>query len=196
MAEKKQDQRVKITLMLLQNAFLELLHQKPVQAITVKELCERAGVNRGTFYKHYRDVYDLMEQMEAGLLRDLDRLLAEMPVIGTQMSHERSNAFVSAMMRFFESNRDICAVLLGENGDKRFVADIVERARRKSVEEYLAFFPATSRQKADFFYEFIAWGFIGLLQRSLLEADGPSLAQLAAGTEGIIEAAAHFFDAT
>lgn len=38
--------------------------QKPVSKVTVREVCERAGVNRSTFYAHYLDVYDLFQRVE------------------------------------------------------------------------------------------------------------------------------------
>ena len=49
----------------MDKAFLELLEQKDFAYITVKEICERAGVNRSTFYLHYETVADLLsESME------------------------------------------------------------------------------------------------------------------------------------
>ena len=52
----KTDARVRYTVHMIQNIFLELLKEKPVAKITVKEICERAEINRSTFYKHYQDV--------------------------------------------------------------------------------------------------------------------------------------------
>ena len=60
MKSKEQDHRSRITLMLIRKALMELLRQKPIQAISIKELCESAGINRGTFYAHYTDMYDLL----------------------------------------------------------------------------------------------------------------------------------------
>ena len=39
--------------------------KKPVSKITVREICERAQINRSTFYAHYMDVYDLFEKVES-----------------------------------------------------------------------------------------------------------------------------------
>jgi len=46
----------------MDEAFLELLEQKDFAYITVKEICERAGVNRSTFYLHYETVADLLSE--------------------------------------------------------------------------------------------------------------------------------------
>lgn len=46
------------------NAFIELRAKKPLEKITVKELSEKALINKATFYSHYKDIYDLSEQLE------------------------------------------------------------------------------------------------------------------------------------
>lgn len=46
----------------MDEAFLELLSQKDFAYITVKEICEKAGVNRSTFYLHYETVDDLLSE--------------------------------------------------------------------------------------------------------------------------------------
>ena len=46
----------------MDEAFLELLEKKDFTYITVKEICEKAGVNRSTFYLHYETVNDLLSE--------------------------------------------------------------------------------------------------------------------------------------
>ncbi len=67
----KTDARVRYTRMIIQHTFLELLKEKPLAKITVKEICEIAEINRTTFYKHYRDPYDLLEQLELEAIHGL-----------------------------------------------------------------------------------------------------------------------------
>ena len=69
----KTDARVKYTRMVLKKALLELLEHKPVNKITVKEVCERAGLNRATFYAHYTDCFDLLESIEEELFGQFER---------------------------------------------------------------------------------------------------------------------------
>ena len=49
----------------IKNAFLELRAKKPLEKITVKELCALACINKSTFYSHYEDIFALSELMEA-----------------------------------------------------------------------------------------------------------------------------------
>ena len=53
------DLRVKKTERSIQQAFLDLRRQKPLEKITVKELCQRADIHKSTFYSHYEDLYAL-----------------------------------------------------------------------------------------------------------------------------------------
>ena len=70
MQESKQDRRVKKTKKILKQALARLLLEKDLKDITVKELTTIADVNRGTFYLHYKDVYDLYEQLENETLNE------------------------------------------------------------------------------------------------------------------------------
>ena len=69
--QKKEDRRVKYTKMVLKESLIDLLSQKDISAITIKQICEEADVNRTTFYTHYADQYDLLRQIEDELLQNL-----------------------------------------------------------------------------------------------------------------------------
>lgn len=73
----KTDARVRYTKHIIEEVFIRLLKEKPLSKITVKEICEEAEINRGTFYKHYEDVYDLMRKLEDSALEKLLALLSE-----------------------------------------------------------------------------------------------------------------------
>ena len=75
MREATMDRRIRKTKQQLRQSLTILLKQKRVQDITVRELAELADINRGTFYLHYRDVFDLLNQIEEELLGDLESVL-------------------------------------------------------------------------------------------------------------------------
>ncbi|MBQ8781689.1 MAG: TetR/AcrR family transcriptional regulator [Oscillospiraceae bacterium] len=58
------DIRIRKTQRSIYNAFIELRSKKPLERITIKELCEKAQINKSTFYVYYSDIYDLSEQIE------------------------------------------------------------------------------------------------------------------------------------
>ena len=51
--EKKENQRITLTKRLLQEALLLMLRDESINKISVRDLCEKAGINRTTFYNHY-----------------------------------------------------------------------------------------------------------------------------------------------
>ncbi|MBR3258982.1 MAG: TetR family transcriptional regulator [Eggerthellaceae bacterium] len=64
MAEREESRRVLMTKRLLKEALLELLDEKPLEEISVAELCRRADVQRATFYNHYAIVEDLYNDIK------------------------------------------------------------------------------------------------------------------------------------
>lgn len=64
----KEDLRVRKTKQALNSAFAELIKQKPFEDISINELCNKAGVRRATFYKHFKDKYDFVTEY-IGFLR-------------------------------------------------------------------------------------------------------------------------------
>lgn len=58
------DLRTERTRNSIKHAFFELRKQKPLEKISVKELAELAYINKATFYTHYRDIFDLADQLE------------------------------------------------------------------------------------------------------------------------------------
>ena len=58
------DIRIEKTKRSITNTFLELRSKKPLEKISIKELCEKAMINKSTFYAHYKDIYDLSERLE------------------------------------------------------------------------------------------------------------------------------------
>lgn len=67
------DPRIARSKQALEEAFVALIEEKGLDAITVGDLCARAGLNRGTFYNHYRDKEALLLELENALLAELTR---------------------------------------------------------------------------------------------------------------------------
>ena len=65
----KNNQRTRLSKILLKNALMDLLGEKgSVTKISVRELCERADLNRSTFYAHYSEPKEQLEEVENELL--------------------------------------------------------------------------------------------------------------------------------
>lgn len=103
------DARVRYTRMIIEQSFLELLSEKPVSKITVTELCQKAQINRATFYKHYLDVQDLMERIEEELFQKIR--------IAFEGQNVELKGFLLNMLQYTRDEKDRYMALGGDNGD-------------------------------------------------------------------------------
>lgn len=158
---RKDDQRTRMTKRMLQGALVDLLKEKPIQDVTVKELCQRAEVNRSTFYLHYYDIYALLEEMEGEIARELSATLLEQTFSADQSVF---SALYQGIFGLFGRHAELCSVLLGEHGDKEFVSKLFVQAREKCVAEWMRLYPGASRERVEFLYVFISSGCVGLLR--------------------------------
>lgn len=111
-----EDRRAIKTKRAIRSAFLELLKQKSINRISVVEISKLADLGRGTFYLHYRDVYDLMEQLENELIYNIELFYDE--------SYPCDNSkkilnFTDKLTEYMETNREVFLVLARiENGGR------------------------------------------------------------------------------
>lgn len=73
----KNNKRSQRSIAAIQQAFLEIAHDKPREKITVQKICQKAGVNRTTFYAHYLDIFDLSEQIQQEMNTQISEILLE-----------------------------------------------------------------------------------------------------------------------
>ena len=108
MSGEKKDLRYSRTDRLLQEAFLELLKVKSVDRITIRDLTERAGINRCTFYHHYQDIYDLLEQIEDGVM---EHVLEMMRGFHPNREEDVSRRYFECFCQYIYENRTVYCVL-------------------------------------------------------------------------------------
>ena len=72
---KKEDLRIIKTRNAIKDAFFALLNEKTFEKITVADIAEKAVINRGTFYLHYKDKFDLLESLEREVMEQIDSFI-------------------------------------------------------------------------------------------------------------------------
>ena len=70
-----EDRRVRRTKKAMTDALAELMSEKPLGSISVREIAEKADINRGTFYLYYRDVYDMAAQLQRGIFEKFNEIV-------------------------------------------------------------------------------------------------------------------------
>lgn len=114
MKEEKRDRRIKYTKKQLQKSLIELLSDKPLYKISIKEICEKADINRSTFYAHYETQYDLYEEIVQKTATDIKEIIDSFP--GNRTSLDTIKIFRDALL-YVEKNREFFLVLLSEKGN-------------------------------------------------------------------------------
>lgn len=107
----KENQRVALTKRLLKDAVMELLKKKHISRISVSEVCQRAEINRTTFYRHYQTPHDILLEIEL----DFVKRFYELPVNTSQTADMRSLA--ARMCRFLYDSRETARVFIRNNTD-------------------------------------------------------------------------------
>ena len=97
--ELTESRRTRYTRRAMQDALIELLRNQPLGSITVKALCERADVNRSTFYAHYASIEELLHDIEdetmAWVTTALEQLLAQPDSAGIEHVIERICQYIA-----------------------------------------------------------------------------------------------------
>lgn len=164
MPEKKQDARVRYTKMVIRNSLLELLRTKPIAKITVTEICERADINRATFYAHYSDPLDLLHSLESEVIEDVTRWVRPaLTAVGSDLKD-----VLTRLVEYIGENADICSVLLSDKGDNSFQSKVVKVIEGQFISSW-ASARQISQEDAEYLYTFIALGSVGLIRKWLAE---------------------------
>ena len=116
--ERRGDRRMQRTRQMLQQAFIEVAHEKGIVATTIQEITERADVNRGTFYLHFADKYALLEVI---IYEHFQHLLTSTLAPEPRWDRRSLHLFIQAVLEDFE--RKYRQLLLLHD-----VAPLIERA--------------------------------------------------------------------
>lgn len=159
MNQGQTDRRVRRTRTRLQQAMLELLQKKDARSITVRELTQRADVNRGTFYAHYKDVFDLLDQMEAELFERLSSLLSSYAPEDLQKG---LTPLLTDVFRFVRDDPVLRLAFLDERTQDSFFRRLDQLIYQKCQEDWQGLFLPLEQQLWGCCLDFLVSGAVGL----------------------------------
>ena len=165
----------------LREGLLSLLQERQLSEISVRELAELADVNRGTFYFHYNDLHDMLQQLEDEFFQGFYAVLNSREPTAPDRSSACS--YLQSVFTFLAENQDFCRVLLGPRGDIRFVNRLKALVGEKCSSFWQMAIPQGDPQRYGLFNAFIINGCVGLVETwlngGLVQSPG-ELADLAA----------------
>ncbi|MDR0721176.1 MAG: TetR/AcrR family transcriptional regulator C-terminal domain-containing protein [Treponema sp.] len=164
MKEMKLDRKTRYTRKVLADSLIELMKDKPFTKITIKELCEKADINRTTFYAHYHDQYELLKQIEEETFGYIEDMLNK---YYNKRSKREVLEMVEEILGFIANNSRYLQVLLSENGDFGFQKRLFSHFMfKKQVMKYFSE-DTIKEETKEYWYIYALNGTIGLVQHWL-----------------------------
>ena len=165
---KKQPEKTARTKRDFIDAFWQLYAQTPVDRITVASICQRAGYHRGTFYLHFHDVYQLLEEEEATLLEDMRACVENcMKRVSGNPGKLAKIAALKDVVVFYEGNKRAITTLLGPQGDPSFTPRLKNALKPLWRHYVVGECPGRSEQEIDLILEYTLAGGIFMISRWL-----------------------------
>lgn len=121
------DRRVRKTKRVLRDGLAELMLEKELRNITVRELSDKVDIHRATFYAHYTDIYDLYDQLENAVFSE----------IGAIMEGDLSHSYegiINTLVDYFYDNSQICRMFLDRNGNRSFHTRLCDFLEEKYID--------------------------------------------------------------
>ena len=149
-----ENRRVKMTKKLMKEALIDLMDQKPLEKITVTEICKIADVNRSTFYAYYEDIRALMLEIE-------DEVLEHVTVYSENFNDYSDEKMLEVFEEFFDyvkKNAKIFRVLVVQNENSNFNRRMLDTI----MEKYKMSLEYNEELPAKYTYIYSVSGVIGI----------------------------------
>lgn len=152
------DARVRMTKAMIRDTFFSLLKDNPIEKITVKAICEKAEINRTTFYKYYENPYDLLNQLEKEFL---DRLRDEI----LRIEDASLSDIIRIVLNDMVDKKEIYLTLFSENGDELFKKSLFDLVYADNMRYIKRDYSKLSEERQNYLFYFIAEGCTGIVNR-------------------------------
>lgn len=163
------DRRILRTQQQLREAALALAEEKTIESVTVKELTERAGLNRGTFYLHYQGIADFYDQLKEATLDDYYAIIKKLGYhLGGKEPFVDPPAGFLRPFEYILEHRDFFKIFMGSKGDSGFARQLTDMLQHQFQAAY------RGRQRLDerseipvkqlYLFAYLASAYVGSLQ--------------------------------
>ncbi len=161
MPETKNNRRVRFTRSALREALIDLILEKPLVSITVKDICARADINRSTFYLHFKDVTDILRTTE-------DEIIEHTPTHKRKLRDlQEIEGFFTDFLEQIRNNlriMKVIQVLCSEQGDPYFVRKLQTMTYEAFLDGWdMHMMPEMSEQRKLLVFSYTISGMVSML---------------------------------
>lgn len=126
------DRRIVRTQLAIRDALVALIKEKGFDALTVSDIVLRANINRGTFYLHYKDKFDLLEQTETEVITEMQHIFLgtnSLPIGDSDTAGQLQRLAIS-LLEYVKEHADLMHAFLGLQGNYSFITRIRNMAEQ------------------------------------------------------------------
>ena len=169
MAKVINDRRTIRTKKMIRNALSELIEEKGFNDISITDLTKRADINRGTFYLHYTDKYDLLEKVENEVIQEIQEQTKDIDSINL-LNIDALNEplpFMIKLFEYFKENSNFMKAILGPKGDPIFHSKIKKFIETNLFEKGLSktFNKENMLVPEEYFISYVLSAHLGVVQQ-------------------------------
>ena len=165
---KHTDTRVKVTKSMFHHALLDILKEKPIDQVSVKELVEAAELNRSTFYLHYSSPLDVLKEIENQFVEE------KLVNFDSYWTGAMDQGHMAAIISIVLQDKELCRILMSENGDPQFLISLRHLVKDGVVDGWKKDHPRISKEKLEFLYDYVFSGSTQLILSWIREPNGVS----------------------
>lgn len=175
MLKSTKDRRALRTKKLIRNALSELIEEKGYNNISITDITTKADINRGTFYLHYVDKYDLLEKIENEVIEELQESInntRNIDAVSTEFvnnlnSVDKPMPFMINIFEYIKENSKFMKAILGPKGDPKFHMKIKELIETSLFEKKMikAFKAENIKVPKEYFISYVLSAHLGVIQQ-------------------------------
>lgn len=157
MAGVKGNRRILYTKRIIKESLIDLLQHKKIHEVTVTDICKKSDINRGTFYTHYKDAYDLLKSIEDELFNQISEYIEETPV------EDYKDVLLLKALELIEENKELCKILFSKQMENNIMDRIIYVASKAEIDKVVK----GSKVDAvflDYFIKYAVGGVVSVVQ--------------------------------
>lgn len=129
--------RVEQTKQVIKDVFIDLYINRSIDSIGIKEITDKAGLNRGTFYIHFQDIYDLLDEIEDEILSGLNRQISKLKELSFQSTDLNIlRGIIVQALEYVRERSKYFKALLGANGSPSFLKKLKQVAKLSFLDKF------------------------------------------------------------
>ena len=151
----KNNRRTLITKRILKESLLELMQENPISKISIKDICDLSEMSRSTFYLHYHNQFELLEDIEKEVL---EKTFENLSKIDNPINTLES---IEAFLNYIKEHKTTFGILLCQPENELFQKSIISSVQ-KHVQESAPEIDDTPL--SNYLYTFVMYGSLSIIK--------------------------------